>query len=115
MVNDKALFYFRSGTRPANIDALLPQIPGFFDPAMVNSITAEELEKTINQYLGRMMFRRLSSINQAYYLAHSLYFYGDSEHDQQFLIQMKQVTLEDLKHVAGKYMLVKNPATVIMR
>ncbi len=94
MVNDKALFYFRLGTRPANIDVLLPQIPAFFDPAMVNSITATELEKTLNRYLGRMMFRRLSSINQGYYLAHSLYFFGNSNYDQQFLKQMKQVTLD---------------------
>jgi zinc protease len=115
VVNDKALFYFRLGTRPANIDALLPQLPAFFDPAMVNSITAAELEKTLNQYLGRMMFRRLSSINQAYYLAYSLYFYGNSEFDQQLLKQIKQVTLEDIKRVAGKYMVVRNPVTVIMR
>jgi predicted Zn-dependent peptidase len=114
-VQDRALFYFRLGTRPANIDVLLPQIPGFFDLAMVNSITTEELDKTINQYLGRMMFRRLSSINQAYYMAYSLYFYGDCEHDQYFLEQLKQVTLDDIKRVAGKYMVIKNPVTVIMR
>jgi predicted Zn-dependent peptidase len=114
-VNDKALFYFRLGTRPANIEALLPQIPSFFDPAMVSSVTAEELEKTLNRYLGRMMFRRLSSINQAYYLAYSLYFYGDCEHDREFLKQIKQVTLEDIKRVAAKYMVVKTPAVVIMR
>jgi predicted Zn-dependent peptidase len=82
---------------------------------MVNSITTEELDKTINQYLGRMMFRRLSSINQAYYMAYSLYFYGDCEHDQYFLEQLKQVTLDDIKRVAGKYMVIKNPVTVIMR
>jgi zinc protease len=115
MVKDKALFYFRLGTRPANIDVLLPQIPGFFDPAVVNSITSEELQKTVNQYLGRMMFRRLSSINQAYYLAHSLYFYGASEYDQKFLDHLQQVSLEDIKRVARSYMVVKNPATIIMR
>lgn len=115
VVKDKALFYVRLGTRPENVDALLPQIPQFFDNSMVNTITAEELQKVINMYLGRMMFRRLSSINQAYYLAHSLYFFDDCGRDQKFLNLMKQVALDDVKRVAQKYMSVRNPVTVIVR
>jgi predicted Zn-dependent peptidase len=75
----------------------------------------EELQKTINQFLGRMMFRRLSSINQAYYLAYSLYFYGDCEYDQKNLDKIRQVNLEDIKRIARNYMVVKNPVTIIMR
>ena len=66
-------------------------------------------------YLGRMMFRRLSSINQAYYLAHSYYFDGDIYADGEMLDALKKVTLNDVKRVAEKYLQVSNPVEVIVR
>jgi zinc protease len=71
MIGDHALFYINLGTRPANIDPLLPQIPVFFDQTVIDSFKQFDLDKSLNMYLGRMMFRRLSSINKAYYLGHS--------------------------------------------
>ena len=115
MVKDKAMFYINMGTRPQNVDKLLPQFPDFFKTEMVESITDDELEKSINMYLGRMMFRRLSSINQAYYLAHSLYFDGDINYDQNFLKLLKNITVNDVKTVAQKYMKIENPVSVIVR
>lgn len=112
---DKALFYIRMGTRPQNVDKLMPQYPGFFDPKLIEPVTADELEKSINMYLGRMMFRRLSSINQAYYLAHSLYFHGDIEYDMNFFNELKNVKLDDVKQAAKKYMRINNPVSVIVR
>ena len=115
MVKNKAMFYINMGTRPQNVDKLLPQFPDFFKTKMVESITDEELEKSINMYLGRMMFRRLSSINQAYYLAHSLYFNGDINYDQSFHSQLKDVKVADVKKAAQKYMKIENPVSVIVR
>lgn len=115
LVQDKALFYIRMGTRHQNVDVLLPQYPGFFSEKMISNLTDEELEKSINMYLGRMMFRRLSSINQAYYLAHSLYFNNDINYDKNFHSQLKNVKVKDVKNVAQKYMKVENPVTVIIR
>jgi predicted Zn-dependent peptidase len=66
-------------------------------------------------YLGRMMFRRLSSINQGYYLAHSYYFDGDIFADEESLTKLKQVTLQDVKAAVEKYMNVENPVEVIVR
>ena len=65
-------------------------IDGKFDidsqiAALHNEFKKADLEKSVNMYLGRMMFRRLSSINQAYYLGHSYYFYQDIHYDQKFL------------------------------
>lgn len=115
VINDKALFYINQGTRPQNVDKLISQYPRFFTVSAIDTLTQEELEKSVNMYLGRMMFRRLSSINQAYYLANSLYFQNDFNYDKQFLDRLKNVKLADVKSVAKKYMKVKNQVLVIVR
>lgn len=113
--NDRALFYIEQGTRPQNVDKLLPQYPKFFSTKILKKVTEKDLQKSVNMYLGRMMFRRLSSINQAYYLGTSYYFHHDIHYDQQFLQAVKKVTLQEVKQVAQKYLHVKNPITVIVR
>ena len=115
LIGQHALFYINMGTRPANIDPLLPQIPEFFDQKVIESFTEKDVEKSLNMYLGRMMFRRLSSINRAYYLGHSQYFYDDIKYDANFHEALKNVTLKDVTSVAEKYMIIENPVTVIVR
>lgn len=115
LLQDKALFYINMGTRPKNVDKLVPQFPGFFKMKVLESVTTADLEKSVNMYLGRMMFRRLSSINQAYYLAHSLYFHDDITYDKKFLDKLKNVKLKEVKQSAKKYMKIKNPVTVVVR
>jgi len=66
-------------------------------------------------YLGRMMFRRLSSINQAFYLGSSAYLFNDYNYDKNFLDALKKVKLEDVKAAAKKYMIIKNSMTLIVR
>jgi len=66
-------------------------------------------------YLGRMMFRRLSGINQAFYLGSSEYFFHSYDHDKMFLDEVKKITLTDVKAVAEKYMKIVNPMTLIVR
>ncbi len=115
MVNNMAMFYIRFGTRPANIDPLLPQMPDFFSTDMVSELTPSQLQKSVNMYLGRMMFRRLSSINQAYYLAHSQYFHEDMYYDNKILEQLKKVTVTDVREVAEKYLNPEKSVSVIVR
>jgi predicted Zn-dependent peptidase len=115
IIKDKALFYISQGTRPQNVDKLAPQYPKFFQMAAVDTVTQADLDKSINMYLGRMMFRRLSSINQAFYLGSSLYFNNDANYDKQFLENLKKTKLADIKNVAKKYMNIINPASLIVR
>ncbi|MCD6374473.1 MAG: insulinase family protein, partial [Caldisericaceae bacterium] len=112
---DRALFYISQGTRPENVETLLKQYPTFFTPQVVNEFKEADMGKSVNMYLGRMMFRRLSSINQAYYLGHSYYFYQDIHYDQKFLDALKKVTLEDVRRVAGKYLQVENPVEIVVK
>ncbi len=113
--NDKAMFYISLGTRPQNAEVLIPQFPSLMSHVTLGELTEEDVQKTINMYLGRMMFRRLSSINQAYYLGTSLFFENDMNHDQEFLDALKRVTLADVNRVADKYLKAENPISIVVR
>jgi len=115
IVDDKGLFYIRLGTRPQNADPLIPQFPGYFQVSMVSELTEADVQKAVNMYLGRMMFRRLSSINQAYYLGHSQYFEGNMNADDSFLDGLKAVTITDVQRVAAKYLQAENPVQIVLR
>jgi zinc protease len=115
VIKDKALFFINQGTRPQNVDKLIPQYPGFFVMKAIDTLSQNTVEKSINMYLGKMMFRRLSSINQAFYLGSSSYFFNDYNYDKNFLDALKKVKLADVKEAAKKYMLIKNPMTLIVR
>ncbi len=115
VIKDKALFFISQGTRPQNIEKLVPQYPKFFRMVALDSLTQGKLEKSINMYLGRMMFRRLSSINQAFYLGSSIYFFNDYNYDKVFLEQLKSVKLADVKNIAKKYMSETNPLLLVVK
>ncbi len=115
VIDDKALFNINLGTRPENVDKLIQQFPNFLTNEYASTFTEEELTKSVNMYLGRMMFRRLSSINQAYYLAHSYYFDGDIYSDEEALNKLKEIKIDDVKRVTEKYLNVTNPVDVIIR
>ena len=112
---NKAMFYINMATRPENVEKIIPQFSNFFQTSILGNVTKKDLQKILNMYLGRMMFRRLSSINQAYYLGHSYYFYGNINYDKNFLTKLKNVKFEDVKNAAEKYLDIENPVEVIIR
>jgi len=112
---DKALFYIRVATRPRNVDVLLPQFSALLSADALGDLTRDDVEKAVNKYLGRMMFRRLSSINQAYYLGHSYYFHGDMNYDRRFLDRLSEVERAEVMRVARKYMHIVNPVSIVIR
>ncbi len=116
VLGDKAMFYINMATRPENVDKLIPQFPSFFDKSFTDEISKSKLEKSVNYYVGRkMMFRRLSSINQAYYLGTSYYFHDEIFYDEKFIEAFKNVTVEKVKAVAKKYLDIKNPVRIIIK
>lgn len=115
LTGDKAVFFINMGTRPGNVDKIVPVFPEFFKAKDINKLTDSELKRLVNMYLGRMKFRRLSSINRAYYLAHSLYFNNDINYDSNFFSELKNIKVEDIRKVAKKYMVVENPVSIIIR
>ncbi len=115
VIRDKAFFFVTQGTRPQNVEKLIPQYPGFFQPRALDSLTAAGLARSINMYLGRMMFRRLSSINQAFYLGTSLYLFNDPHYDKDQLDQLQAVTVSDVRSVAAKYMKIEDPVLIVVK
>lgn len=112
---DKALFYITLGTRPQNTDVLIPQFPGLMSQTTVADLSQTDVTRAINMYLGRMTFRRLSSINQAYYLGTSEFFHGDMLYDEAQLEALRNVTLEEVKRVAEKYLQTENEILIVVR
>lgn len=113
--NDLAMFNINLGTRPENVEKLLPQLPNFFTEKYLGKISQDDINKTVNMYLGKMMFRRLSSINQAYYLGHSKYFYNDIFYDAKSIEDIKNVKVEDVMAAAKKYLKIENPVKILVK
>ncbi len=113
--NDLAMFNINLGTRPENVEKLLPQLPNFFSEKYLGKISQDDINKTVNMYLGKMMFRRLSSINQAYYLGHSKYFHNDIFYDAKSIEDIKNVKVEDVIAAAKKYLKVENPVKILVK
>ncbi len=114
-LQDKAMFYINMGSRAENIDKLEKQFASKFSMNYLGEISKEDLEKRVNLYLGRMLFRRLSSINQGFYLCKSYYYNHDYTTDETFLRELKNVTLEKVNKVAQKYLHVSNPINIIVK
>ncbi len=112
---NKAMFYIEMGTRPENTDKLIAQFPEKFDEDYLGEITETELKKRINHYLGKMLFRRLSSINQGFYLGRSYYYYGDFNRAEKELDALKKVSVAEVRKVAEKYLNPKNEIFIIVR
>ncbi|MCK4857824.1 MAG: insulinase family protein, partial [candidate division Zixibacteria bacterium] len=71
-------------------------------------VTPEELELAVNSIWGSMLTARLSRINQAFYMAVSLFTGRGYNYEDDFLALLQQVTIEDVSRVAGKYFDTEN-------
>jgi len=112
---ERALVYLNMGTRPENIATLIPQMETIFSADYLGDIDQENLDRMINKHLGRMSFQRLSSANQGYYAAHSLYFFGNIDYDRDRLAALATVTVADVQRVAREYLQAENPWQIVVR
>ncbi len=112
---NQALVYLNVDTRPENVAVLKPQLKSFLSSEMVADFTPEELRKDIEKRLGRLMFRRLSSINQAYYLGYDTYFNGDPQQGEKELAALRQVTYSQVRKAAQEFLRSTRPITIIVR
>ncbi len=112
---NSAMFYINMGSQNKNVDVLTKQFHEKFTKKYLGKITQEELTKRINMYLGKMMFRRLSSINQGFYLCESMYYENDFEYDAKVLENLKKVTLAEVQKVADKYLSPANEIKIVVK
>lgn len=112
---DRALISLNMGTRPENIATLLPQMEMLFSADYLDeAINQDNVGLLINKHLGRMSFQRLSSVNQGYYAAHSLYFFESVDYDSDLLERLAAVTVADVRRVAGEYLQQENPWRIVV-
>ncbi|KPK99783.1 MAG: hypothetical protein AMJ91_06360 [candidate division Zixibacteria bacterium SM23_73_3] len=96
------------GTRPQNYDVALKGILAEMEKMKEEGVSPEELEKAKNGIWGRMLFYRLSRVNQAYFMSVNEFKEVGYDYDDKYIKHIRQVTAEQVKQVAEKYLDTEN-------
>jgi predicted Zn-dependent peptidase len=110
----RALFYIDQASKPENRAELQRLYPTFFSRDFLGEITQDRVQRAVNQHLGRMQFRRLSSINQGFYLGRSQYLHGDYRRDEEALAALAAVTAADVESAAERYLQAENVQQIVV-
>jgi zinc protease len=101
---DFGWFIASIGTRPQNYQEALD---GFLDEMKKikeEDVTSEELEKAKNGIWGRMLFYRLSRINQAYFMGVNEFRGAGYDYDDKYIESLRDVTIDQVKQTAERYL-----------
>lgn len=101
--NEFGLTYSVIGTKAENYQKAVDGILLEIGKLKLDGPTVSELNKAKNQIWGRLMSAKLSSINQAYYLALDDFFGRDVGYDQIYLGKLAGISIEDIRRVAASY------------
>ena len=96
------------GTRPQNYDVALKGILAEMERMKEEEVSPEELEKAKNGIWGRLLFYRLSRVNQAYYMSVNEFKEVGYDYDDKYIKRIRQVTIDQVKQVAEKYLDTEN-------
>ncbi len=91
------------GTGAANYERARDGILAEIEKLKAEGPTDDELETAKNSIWGTSLTRRLSRINQAYYMGIGEYLGVGYDYDEKFLPRMRAVTAERVKAAAAKY------------
>jgi len=96
------------GTRPQNYQIALDGILAEMERLKQETVSPEELEKAKNGIWGRMLFYRLSRVNQAYFMSVNEFKEVGYDYDDQYIQHIRSVTSDQIKQVAEKYLDTEN-------
>ncbi len=96
------------GTRPQNYQVALDGILAEMELMKEELVTPKELEKAKNGIWGSSLFYRLSRVNQAYFMSVSEFKEVGYDYDQRYIDHIRQVTAEQVKQAAEKYLDTEN-------
>ncbi|UCD37755.1 MAG: insulinase family protein [Fidelibacterota bacterium] len=102
------------GTGVENINEAVRRLKAYFNPRKLDTVTPRELEKTVNASKGRYMMRNLTRIGQAYYLGYHEYYDEDYTRAIHRQTEYDQLTLEDIKRVAKRYLTLPENHTLVV-
>ena len=96
------------GTSAENYQTALDGILLEIDKLRLDGPRPDELNRAKNQTWGRLMSAKLSSINQAYYLALDEFLNRKLGYDNSYLKQLQAISLDDIRRVASNYFKTDN-------
>jgi zinc protease len=96
------------GTRPQNYQMAVDGILAEMEKMKEELVSQEELDKAKNGIWGRMLFYRLSRVNQAYYMSVNEFKEVGYDYDDKYIKGIRQVTADQVKQVAEKYLDTEN-------
>lgn len=91
------------GTGAQNFETARDGILVEIEKLKSEGLTSKELETAKNSLWGRTLTRRLSRINQAYYMGVNEYLGLGYDYEKVFVPAMRALTVEDIKSAADKY------------
>ena len=105
---DFGWFIASIGTRPQNYQEALDGFLGEMKGIRQEEVTPEELEKAKNGIWGRMLFYRLSRLNQAYFMGVNEFRGAGYDYDDKYIESLRKVTIDQVKQTAEKYLSTDN-------
>jgi predicted Zn-dependent peptidase len=102
-------------TRQANVDEALAGLREGIAGFLRQEPDAAAVERAANTLRGRLLMRRLTRINQAYFAALARLEGRSPDDDLARLEAMRGVTPQDVRKVLGKYLDVARCATIVVR
>lgn len=91
------------GTGPANFKQARDGILAEIDKLRAEGPTSDEMETAINSLWGSSLTRRLSRINQAYYLGVDEYLGLGYDYESGFIVKLRSLTTADVKAAAAYF------------
>ncbi|TKJ40072.1 hypothetical protein CEE37_10060 [candidate division LCP-89 bacterium B3_LCP] len=113
--DDWAVWAASMGTGPQNLERAEEGIMQEFKKVIKSKLTAYDIDKARNAYLGRLLLRGLTRVNQAYLMGLGEFHGEGVDRHQNWINELKEVTLEDVKRVAKQYMTTEGWTTAILR
>jgi predicted Zn-dependent peptidase len=107
---DKNFGWFMAsiGTGTDNFETARDGILAEVEKLKASPPSEDELELAINSIWGSSLTARLSRINQCYYMGVYEYLGLGYDYDQKIMDQIRQVTADDVRRVAGEYFNTEN-------
>ncbi len=108
-------FVVTMGTRPQNLTAASKALQKEIFDFPKSRFSQKEVQKSVNQLIGRYLMRQLPRENQAYFLGLSEYAYGDFRFWTGLFDQLKRVSPEDVRRAAARYLGSGPFVTIVVR
>ena len=113
-LGDRAIVTASMGTRPGNLEEAEKGMRSYLTAGDL-TVTPDELQTAVNEYLSRIRMRRVTSMGQAFSLSRDLFLGRGLDYAQEEARGLSAVTPEDVRRAAKRYLGDGPLVTVIAR